>query len=107
MFEPNFQRTDLMIDMIARIEVARDRILRAPIVPRWETELRREALVRSAHHSTSIEGNPLSLQEVTDLLAGRDVDLIPSASLRWTNTTIRTAPVTTRRSALLIPGRVT
>lgn len=73
MFEPNFQRTDLMIDMIARIEVARDRILRAPIVPRWEAELRREALVRSAHHSTSIEGNPLSLQEVTDLLAGRDV----------------------------------
>ena len=73
MFEPNFQRTDLLIGMIARIEVARDRILRAPIVPRWEAELRQEALVRSAHHSTSIEGNPLSLEEVTDLLTGRDV----------------------------------
>jgi Fic family protein len=73
MFRPNFQRTDLIIEMIARIEVARDRILRAPIVPRWEAELRREALTRSAHHSTSIEGNPLSLEEVTDLLAGRDV----------------------------------
>jgi Fic family protein len=73
MFKPNFRRTDLLIEMIARIEVARDRVLRAPIVPRWEAELRREALVRSAHHSTSIEGNPLSLDEVTDLLAGRDV----------------------------------
>jgi Fic family protein len=73
MFRPGFQRTDLLIEMLARIEVARDRILRAPIVPRWEAELRREALVRSAHHSTSIEGNPLSLEEVTDLLAGRDV----------------------------------
>jgi Fic family protein len=73
MFKPNFQRTDLLIEMIARIEVARDRILRAPIVPRWEAELRHEALVRSAHHSTSIEGNPLSLEEVTDILAGRDV----------------------------------
>jgi len=73
MFEPNFQRTDLFIEMIARIEVARDRILRAPIVPRWEARLRREALVRSAHHSTSIEGNPLSLDEVSDLLTGRDV----------------------------------
>jgi len=73
MFKPNFQRTDLLIEMIARIEVARDRILRAPIVPRWEAKLRREALVRSAYHSTSIEGNPLSLQEVTDLLAGRNV----------------------------------
>jgi ATP-dependent DNA helicase RecG len=38
MFNPNFQRTDLLIGMIARIEVARDRILRAPIVPRWEAE---------------------------------------------------------------------
>jgi len=73
MFKPNFQRTDLLIEMVARIEVARDRVLRAPIVPRWEAELRREALTRSAHHSTSIEGNPLSLEEVTDLLAGRDV----------------------------------
>ncbi len=59
--------------MITRIEVARDRILRAPIVPRWETELRREAITRSANHSTIIEGNPLSLEEVTDLLAGRHV----------------------------------
>ncbi len=73
MFKPNFQRTDFLIEMIARIEVARDRILRAPIVPRWEAELRQEALARSAHHSTSIEGNPLSLEEVTDLLAGRNV----------------------------------
>ena len=73
MFKPNFQRTDLLIEMIVRVEVARDRILSAPIVPRWEVELRREALARSAHHSTSIEGNPLSLEQVTDLLAGRDV----------------------------------
>ncbi len=73
MFKPDFQRTDLLIDMIARIEVARDRILRAPVVPRWEAELRSDAVARSAHHSTSIEGNPLSLQEVTDLLAGRDI----------------------------------
>ncbi len=42
-------------------------------MPRWEAELRREALARSAHHSTSIEGNPLSLEQVTDLLAGRQV----------------------------------
>ena len=73
MFRPNFQRSDLLIEMIARIEVARDRILRAPVVPRWEAQLRREAVARSAHHSTSIEGNRLSLQEVTDLLAGRAV----------------------------------
>jgi len=73
MFEPIFHRTDLLIELITRIAVARDHILRAAIVPRWEAELRREALNRSAHHSTSIEGNPLSLAEVSDLLAGREV----------------------------------
>jgi Fic family protein len=73
MFEPNYQRTDLLIELIARIAVARDRILRAPMVPRWEVALRQDALTRGAHHSTSIEGNPLSLEEVTDLLAGREV----------------------------------
>ncbi len=85
MFESKFQRTDLLIDMIARIEVARDRIQRAPIVPRWEAELRRDALARSVHHSTSIEGNPLSLDEVTDLLAGRDVLAHPRDRLEVLN----------------------
>lgn len=77
MYEPRFRRTDLLIELITRIAVARDRILRAPIVPRWEAELRREALARSAHHSTSIEGNPLTLEQVTDLLAGREVLVHP------------------------------
>lgn len=85
MFKPNFQRTDHLIGLIARVEVARDRVLRAPIVPRWEAELRREALVRGAHHSTSIEGNPLSLEEVTDLLAGRDVLAHPRDRLEVLN----------------------
>ena len=76
MFQPNFQRTDLLVEMIARIEVARDRIMRAPIVPRWEADLRLDALIRSAHHSTSIEGNPLSLEEVTDLLNGSGSDVL-------------------------------
>lgn len=68
MFRPNFQRTDLLIDMIARIEVAPGRILRAPVVPRWEADLRSEAVARSAHHSTSIEGNRLSLQSDCPIL---------------------------------------
>ena len=63
--------------MIGRIEAARAVVLRAPIAAQWESQLRREALARSAHHSTSIEGNPLSLQEVTDLLEGREVTAHP------------------------------
>jgi Fic family protein len=72
-----FQRTDLLIEMIGRIEAARAVVLRAPIAVHWESQLRHEALIRSAHHSTSIEGNPLSLEEVTDLLEGREVTAHP------------------------------
>jgi Fic family protein len=77
MFKPKFQRTDALIAMIGRIEAARAVVLRAPIAARWESQLRHEALIRSAHHSTSIEGNPLSLEEVTDLLEGREVTAHP------------------------------
>lgn len=77
MYEPHFQRTDALMAMIARIEVARAAVLRAPIAAGWEAQLRHEALIRSAHHSTSIEGNPLSLEEVTDLLEGREVAAHP------------------------------
>ncbi len=77
MYEPSFQRTDALIAMIGRIEAARAVVLRAPIAAQWESQLRREALVRSAHHSTSIEGNPLSLEEVTDLIEGREVAAHP------------------------------
>ncbi len=77
MYEPRFQRTDTLIAMIGRIEAARAVVLRAPIAAQWESQLRHEALIRSAHHSTSIEGNPLSLEEVTDLLEGREVAAHP------------------------------
>lgn len=77
MYKPHFLRTDALIAMISRIEAARAVILGASVAARWESQLRHEALIRSAHHSTSIEGNPLSLEEVTDLLAGREVAAHP------------------------------
>ena len=79
MYEPRFRRTDALIAMIGRIEAARTAVLRAPLAAHWESQLRHEALIRSAHHSTSIEGNPLSLAEVTDLLEGRNVMAHPRA----------------------------
>ena len=77
MYSPQFQRSDGLMGMVARIEASRAVVLRSPIAAQWESQLRHEALIRSAHHSTSIEGNPLSLLEVTDLLEGRDVAAHP------------------------------
>lgn len=73
MFKPNFRYTDKIVKNLTSIAGARAIILNAPLVPKWEVSLRRDALLRSAHSSTAIEGNPLSFEEVSALAAGREV----------------------------------
>lgn len=73
MFRPNFRYTNKIIKNLGLIAEARAVILNAPLVPKWEVSLRREALLRSTHSSTAIEGNPLSFEEVSALAAGRKV----------------------------------
>lgn len=73
MFEPNFQYTHKIVNNLKQIAVARELILNSPLIPKWEVTLRREAIIHSAHSSTSIEGNRLSLEQVSDLAQGREV----------------------------------
>jgi len=73
MFEPNFHYTDWIIKNLTLIAEARAIILNAPLVPKWEVSLRRDALIKSAHSSTAIEGNPLTIEEVSALAEGRNV----------------------------------
>ena len=72
-FEPNFSYTNKIVRSLTFIADARAIILNAPLIPKWEVSLRRDALLRSAHASTAIEGNPLSFEEVSALAAGREV----------------------------------
>ena len=71
MFEPNFSYTNKIVRNLTFTADARAIILNAPLIPKWEVSLRRDALLRSAHASTAIEGNPLSFEEVSALAAGR------------------------------------
>lgn len=73
MYRPNFRNTNRIINHIAEISAARETILNAPILPQWEVKLRKEAILKMTHHSTSIEGNRLALEQVKDLLAGEEV----------------------------------
>jgi Fic family protein len=73
MFKPKYKYSDSMIGLLTRIAAAREIILSSPLIPRWEISLRRDAIIRSAHSSTSIEGNNLSLEQVSDLAAGRKI----------------------------------
>jgi len=72
-FEPNFKYTEKIVRNLTQIAESKAIILSSPLVPKWEVMLRREALIRSAHSSTSIEGNALSLEEVRLLAQGREI----------------------------------
>lgn len=73
MFKPNFHYTHSIVNNLTLISAARELILNSPLIPKWGLALRREAIIRSAHSSTSIEGNRLSLEQVSDLAHGRKV----------------------------------
>ena len=73
MFQPNFRYTNKIVNNLTKIAAARELILNSPLIPKWEVSLRREAIICSAHSSTAIEGNRLSLEQVSDLAHGREV----------------------------------
>ena len=68
MFEPQFTYTDKIVNYIAKIASAKEVISNAKIIPLYDTKLKQDALIRSSHYSTSIEGNPLNLDEVKTLI---------------------------------------
>ncbi|MEA3434852.1 MAG: Fic family protein [Thermodesulfobacteriota bacterium] len=73
MFNPNFKYTNKIVNSLLKIMSARDTILNSYIIPKWEISLRRDALIRAAHASTAIEGNKLTLEEVSKLADGRKI----------------------------------
>jgi len=70
MFKPNYQLTNTIIKHLTRTTEAREAVLRSPILPSVEDKLRHDALISRTYHSTSIEGNPLSLPQVKVIVEG-------------------------------------
>jgi len=77
MFNSKYTITNKILNNLNRISSVNTFILNASIIPKWEATLRREAIVRSTHSSTHIEGNQLNLEEVRDLLDGKEVEARP------------------------------
>ncbi len=73
MFDPKFVITNKILRNIGIIEGAREVIADSPLLPLWEKQFRDEAMVRTAHHGTHIEGNQLNLSEAKDVLSGSPV----------------------------------
>jgi len=76
MFEPKYKISETILKYLTEISESRAIILNSPLIPKWDLKLRREAILNSTHASTSIEGNSLSFDEVSDLMIGRDITAI-------------------------------
>lgn len=72
MFQPRFTITNKLLRAIGRIEAAKEVIEKAPLVPAWERQFKQEAVTRSVHFSTHIEGNALNFSEVKKIVEGRE-----------------------------------
>ncbi|OGD89240.1 hypothetical protein A3J17_00750 [Candidatus Curtissbacteria bacterium RIFCSPLOWO2_02_FULL_40_11] len=73
-YSPKFSITNTILKFIGRIEAARDFIENAPLVPAYEAKFRQEAIIRTVHHGTHIEGNQLDTGEVAAVLEGQRID---------------------------------
>lgn len=67
MFQPKFNITNNLLTYISRIEAAKALIDNAPLVPAWEAKFRNEALSRSVHFGTKIEGNDLTQEQAQQI----------------------------------------
>ena len=70
MFKPNFTLSQKLLSNITRIERLYGQLESLKIPQKLELNLQKDNLIQSAYVSNSIEGNPLSLGEVTNLLLG-------------------------------------
>lgn len=73
MYSPTFTITNKLLKTIGIIEASKEVIENAPLVPAWEAKFREEALVRTVHHGTHIEGNELNFTEAGKVLAGAKI----------------------------------
>ncbi|HPJ17150.1 MAG TPA: Fic family protein [Candidatus Woesebacteria bacterium] len=73
MFSPVFTINNKILKNISIIEAAKAIIDEAPLIPAYEKQFREEAMVRTVHYGTRIEGNDLTYQEVAKLVEGRNI----------------------------------
>lgn len=75
MFQPNFTITNNLVMYLSRIEAARALIDNSPLVPAWEMKFRNEAMQRTVHFGTKIEGNDLTREQAGQVVMIDDSNL--------------------------------
>ncbi len=73
MYTPKYTITNTILRNIGVIEAAREVIDHAPLLPYYEKEFQKDAMVRAVHHGTHIEGNELNIDQAEKVIEGQDV----------------------------------
>lgn len=73
MYSPKFTITNKILKHIGSIEASKEVIDKAPLLPYYERQFQNQALVRSVHFGTHIEGNELNFSQAEKVLEGKDV----------------------------------
>lgn len=68
MYLPKYIISNEILKNVATIDACREVIENAPIIPAYEKKFREEALIRTVHHGTHIEGNDLSLEQTGKII---------------------------------------
>lgn len=73
MYQPKFTITNDILANIGLIEAAREVVKNAPLIPVYESRFVKDALVRTVHHATHLEGNDLTLNEAKKIIEGKNI----------------------------------
>ncbi|OGY08796.1 MAG: hypothetical protein A2782_02300 [Candidatus Blackburnbacteria bacterium RIFCSPHIGHO2_01_FULL_43_15b] len=68
MYSPKYTISNTILKNISSIEASREVIENAPLIPAYERKFKEEALVRTVHHGTHIEGNDLSFEQANQVV---------------------------------------
>jgi len=73
MYSPKYSITNKVLKNIGQIEACKEVIENAPLVPSYEKQFQVDAIARTIHHGTHIEGNELNLLQTKKVLEGQEV----------------------------------
>jgi len=73
MYTPKYTISNVVLKNIGLIEASKEVIQHAPLLPFYEKKFQKDALIRSVHYGTHIEGNELSLSQAEKVVMGQQV----------------------------------
>lgn len=78
MFSPSFKYTPKIVNALSAIERLYGQLMMEKLIPSLSLKLSEENQILATHYSTSIEGNPLSPRDVTNIILGEQIPVTKS-----------------------------